>query len=67
VSSPINSPFTLEELLHMIDVSVNSKYGADMEGITHTLTDSVRRSVESLKLEFKQESEKMPRQVMVIV
>jgi hypothetical protein len=49
-SSPINSPFTLEELVHMIDVSVNSKYGADLEGNTHTLTNSVCGSVESLKL-----------------
>jgi hypothetical protein len=65
--NPVNSPFTLEELVHMIDVSVNSKYGADLEGITCTLTNSVRRSVESLKLEFKQESEKMPRQVRAIV
>jgi hypothetical protein len=24
---PVNSPFTLEELVYMIDISVNSKYG----------------------------------------
>jgi hypothetical protein len=59
-STPVNTPFTLEELVHMIDVSVNSKYEADLEGITCTLTDSVRGSVESLWLEFKQESKKMP-------
>jgi hypothetical protein len=59
VSTPINSPFTLEEFVHMIDVSINSKYGADLEGITHTLTDSLHDSVESLKLEFKQESERI--------
>jgi hypothetical protein len=52
-STSVNSPF--------------SKYGADMEGITPALTDSVHGSVESLKLEFKQESEKMPRQVRAIV
>jgi hypothetical protein len=46
-SSPVNSPFTLEELVHMIDVSVSSKCGADLEAITRTLTDSVRGSVES--------------------
>jgi hypothetical protein len=38
---PVNSPFTLEELVHIIDVSVNSKYGADLEGITRTIMDSV--------------------------
>jgi hypothetical protein len=41
-STLVNSPFTLEELVHMIDVSVNSMYGADLEGIIHTLTDGIR-------------------------
>jgi hypothetical protein len=63
----VNSPFTLEELVHLIDVSINSKYGADLEGITRTLTDSVKGSVESLRLEFNQESEKMPRQIRAMV
>jgi hypothetical protein len=54
---PVSSSFTLEELVHMINVSVSSKYVADLEGITCTLTDSVQGSVESLRLEFKQESE----------
>jgi hypothetical protein len=61
MESAVNTPFTLEELVHMIDVSVNNKYEEDLEGITCTLTDSVRGSVESLWLEFKQESKKMPR------
>jgi hypothetical protein len=56
-SLPVSSPFTLEELVHMIDVSVSRKYGADLESITCMLTDSVPGSVESLRLEFKQESE----------
>jgi hypothetical protein len=51
----------------MIDVSVTSKYGTDLEGITHTLTNSVRGSVESLRLEFKQESEKLPWQIRAMV
>jgi hypothetical protein len=51
----------------MIDVSVNSKYRADSEGITRTLTDSVHGSVESLKLEFKQESDRLLHQVRAIV
>jgi hypothetical protein len=59
----VNSPFTLEELVHLIDVFVNNKYGTDLEGITRTLMNSVKGSVESLRLEFKQESEKMPRQI----
>jgi hypothetical protein len=40
-SMPVSSSFTLEELVHMIDVWVSSKYGTDLEGITRTLTDSV--------------------------
>jgi hypothetical protein len=66
-STPVNSPFTLEELVHIIDVSVSSKYVVNLEPITWTLTNSVRGSVESLRLEFKQESEKLPRQVRAIV
>jgi hypothetical protein len=66
-STPLNSPFTLEELMHMIDVSVNSKYGADLEGITCTLKNSVKGSVLSLRLEFKQESEKMSLQIRAMV
>jgi hypothetical protein len=57
-STPVNSPFTLEELMHMINVYINSKYGADLEGITRTLTHSTKGLVESLMLEFKQESKK---------
>jgi hypothetical protein len=64
---PVNSPFTLEELVHIIDVSVNSKYGADLEGITRTIMDSVRGPLESLRLEFKRESEGLPRQVRAVV
>jgi hypothetical protein len=66
-STLVNAPFTLEELVHMIHVSVNSKYGADLEGITRTLTDSVKGSVESLRIEFKQELEKLLRQVRAMV
>jgi hypothetical protein len=54
-SVPINSPFTLEELVHMIDVSINSKYGADLEGIMRTLTDGLCSSLESFKLDYKQD------------
>jgi hypothetical protein len=52
-SLPVNCLFTLEELVHMTDVLVNSKYGADLEGITRTIMDSVWGSLESLRLEFK--------------
>jgi hypothetical protein len=57
-STLANSSFTLEELVHLINVSVNSKYGADLEGITWALIDG---------LEFKQESEKLPKQIRAMV
>jgi hypothetical protein len=66
-SLPVNSLFTLLELIHMIDVSVNSKYGADLEGITHTIMDNVRGTLESLRLGFREESESLPRQVRAMV
>jgi hypothetical protein len=56
-STPVNSPFTLEVLVQMIDVLVNSKYGADLEGITRTLMNNLHSSVESLRVECKQDSE----------
>jgi hypothetical protein len=36
---------------------VNSKYGADLEGITRTLIDSLRSSLKSFKLEYKQDAD----------
>jgi hypothetical protein len=54
-SIPINSSFTLEEHVHMIDVSVNIKYEANMEGMMHMLTDSIHGSLESFKLDYKQD------------
>jgi hypothetical protein len=35
-STPVNSSFTLEELVHMIDVSINGKYGADLGDHVHS-------------------------------
>jgi hypothetical protein len=66
-SIPVNSPFTLGELVHMINVSVNSKYGADLEGITHTIMDKVRDSLELVRLESKRESKGLPRQIRAVV
>jgi hypothetical protein len=60
-SLSVKSPFTLEKLVHMIDVSVNSEYGVDLEGITCTLMNSIHGSMESLRQGFKQERENLPR------
>jgi hypothetical protein len=66
-SALVNSPFTQEGVVHLVNVSVNSKYRADLHGVTHTLMDSVKGSVESLRLEFKRESEKMLWQIRSMV
>jgi hypothetical protein len=58
----------MEELVDMIDVSVSSKYGADLEGMTCTLMDSLHGSVESFKAECKQDSENaLSRQVRATI
>jgi hypothetical protein len=62
-STLVNSPFTLEELIHMIDVSMNSKYMADLEGMMRTLMDGVRGSLDSIRAESKQELDRLPWQI----
>jgi hypothetical protein len=51
----------------MIDASVNSMYGADLEGIMCTIMDSMRGAVESHRHKFKQERDNLPRQVRATV
>jgi hypothetical protein len=63
----VNSHFMLKELIHMINVSSNSKYGTDLESITHTLMDGLRESFESFKLECKQDFKNLPKQVRSMV
>jgi hypothetical protein len=66
-SVPVNSPFTLEELVHMIDVSANNKYDTDLAGITRTLTNDLRSSLES-ELGYKQDvNNNLHRQVRSMV
>jgi hypothetical protein len=43
-SKTVNAPFSLEDLVEMIDVSVGSKYGVDLEGMMRTLMDSLHAS-----------------------
>jgi hypothetical protein len=52
----------------MIDVSVSSKYGANLEGMTQTLMDSLHGSFESFKTDSKRDTEeKLARQVRSVV
>jgi hypothetical protein len=68
VLKTVNTPFTLEDLIQMIDVSVSSKYGVDLKGITQMLVDSLQGSFELFKLESKRESkEGLSRWVRAVV
>jgi hypothetical protein len=56
-SKMVNTPFSLKDLVQMIDVSISSKYGADLEGMTRALVDSLHGPFKSFKLEKKREAE----------
>lgn len=61
-------PITPEELAQFVDISVASKYGADLEQMTRMVTDSVRSSFDRFKSEFRQDAENsLPRQVRSVV
>jgi hypothetical protein len=64
----VSSSVTCEELAHMIDTSVASKYGADVTEITRMISEGVRNSFDAFRSEFKQDiSNNMPRQIRSIV
>ena len=47
-----------EEIAHLIDVSVASKYGSDMENTTRTITQAVANRLEEFKEQFNKDLEK---------
>jgi hypothetical protein len=63
-SSKVNSSsLTPEDLVHLVDVSVASKYGADMAQLTRVLAEDVRHILDS----FKQDLEDgLPRQIRTV-
>jgi hypothetical protein len=64
----VSSFVTCEELAHMIDTSVASKYGVDVTEITRMIFEGVRNSFDAFRSEFKQDiSNNMPRQIRSIV
>jgi hypothetical protein len=51
VSSPKVNPatLTLEELVHLVDVSVVSKYGADLAQLTRVSVEDMQGTIELFK------------------
>jgi alanyl-tRNA synthetase len=68
-SKKVSSSVTCEELAHMIDTAVASKYGTDVTEITHMISEGVRNSFDTFRSEFKQDmnNNNMPRQIRYIV
>ena len=67
-SKKVSSSVTCEELAHMIDTAVASKYGTDVTEITHMISEGVRNSFDTFRSEFKQDmNNNMPRQIRSIV
>jgi hypothetical protein len=64
-SSEVNpSSLTPEDLVHLVDVSVASKYGADLAQLTHALAENVRHTLESFRQDM---DDNLPRQIKNIV
>jgi hypothetical protein len=59
-----SSTLTPEELVHLVDVSVASKYGADLAQLTCVLAEDVRGTVDSFKRDL---DNKLPRQIRSVV
>jgi hypothetical protein len=64
-SSKVNSSsFTPEELVHLADVSVASKYGANLAQLTHALAEDVRGELESFRQDL---DDNLPHQIQSVV
>jgi hypothetical protein len=65
LSSKVNSSsLTPEELVHLVDVSAASKYGADLAQLTHALGESVDHTLESFRHNL---DDSLPRQIRTVV
>jgi hypothetical protein len=64
-SSKVNpSSLTPEDLVHLVDVSMASKYGADLAQLTRALAKNVRHTLESFRQDM---DDNLPRQIKNIV
>jgi len=62
-STEVSAPLS-EEIGHLIDALVASKYGTQIENLTHTLNDSLFGKFDEFKLQFNQDIvNSLPRQV----
>jgi alanyl-tRNA synthetase len=67
-SEKVTSSVTCEELTHMIDTVVASKYGSNVTKIARMIYEGVCNSFNTFRSEFKQDmSNNMPRQIRSIV
>jgi hypothetical protein len=60
----VTSNLTPEELVKLVDVSVASKYGADLTQFTRIIVDDMRNTLESFKTDLHNT---LPRQVRSVV
>jgi hypothetical protein len=57
-------PLPPEELAHLVDVSVASKYGTDLAQLTHVLAEDARFTLDSFKHDL---DDKLPKQIKSVV
>jgi hypothetical protein len=60
----VTSNLTPEELVKLVDVSVTSKYIADLTQFTHIIADDMRNTIETFKADLHNT---LPRQVRSVV
>jgi hypothetical protein len=60
----VNSSLSPEDLAHLVDVSVSSKYGAHLTQFTHVVTEDKHNTLETFKTDL---NNNLPRQVRSVV
>jgi hypothetical protein len=60
----VDSPLSPKDLIHMIDVFVASKYGADLTQFTCVVAEDMRNTLDEIKQDI---SSNLPRQVRALV
>jgi hypothetical protein len=60
----VDSPLSHEDHVHMVDVSVASKYGADLTQLTHVVAEDMWNTLDAFKQDL---GSNLPRQVRMLV
>jgi hypothetical protein len=63
-SVKVNSPLSSKDLVHMVDVSVASKYGADLTQFTRVIAEHMRSTLDTFKQHL---NSNLPRQIRMVV